>query len=192
MDANMDPDLLPLESTNLTAQQSPADSVSQFQSASSPNNGLPSTSKQGLKKLLVGIVILLVIFAVGAMTFYIYNMNSYVPTLASNGSTIHIPNNPKSVQAQFMKDIINGNLLGAYGLTSTKFKAAVTEPQFALNEKELSIKQLSTVNVTLSQTGTLTVVKGNIVSKNVHIFSYGSRMVKQKGIWRVDNFVIQS
>jgi hypothetical protein len=115
-----------------------------------------------------------------------------VSTLGINGQTVHIANTAPAVQAQFMTDIFSSNIKGAYDLTSSSFKKSTTEANFANLEKYIEVSKLST-NGTKEKAGTnSTIINGNISSDGVHIFGYSSRMIKQGGIWKVDNIVIQS
>ena len=196
----MNPESTPQQASNDPQQptvdiSSNVNTLNTFPSTSSspmsptlPGTPKPTTSISK-KKMFATIVIAIVLIAVG-YSIYAY-INRGVPTLGANGKSITIANNPKAVNEQFMIDIFNNNMKGAYDLTSTNFKSADSESKFAATEKTLAVKELTTSNIVLS-TGKTTVINGNITAHNIHIFSYSSRMIKQNGLWRVDNLYLGS
>jgi hypothetical protein len=157
--------------------------------SSSINSVVPqNTSSKGIFLLIGLAVVVVIVIAV----YFILFFNKSITTLGLNGKTVHIQNTASSVESQFMTDIIDGNMKGAYGLTSAKFMSATSEANFAINEKYLTVSQLNISNPKLTTSKKVVVVGGSITAHGIHIFTYSSRMVKQGGIWKVDNIVIQS
>jgi len=173
--------------------QLPIDPV--VSSSLEPNNLVPDIEpvatnngpNKGIIAILLGIILVLVVIA-GYMLFF---RDKTVSTLGINGQTIHVANTASAVQAQFMTDIFSSNIKGAYDLTSNSFKKSTTESNFANLEKYIEVSKLSTSGVNEKAGTKSTVINGTISSNGVHIFGYSSRMIKQSGIWKVDNIVIQ-
>jgi len=174
-------------------QQGPVVSVLQEESTKPPfpdmgSNPADNKPKKGILLILGVVIVVLLTVAV----YLLFFADKSVATIGNNGKTIHIPNTASSVQAQFMSDIFAGNMKGAYGLTSTKFKATTNESNFASDEKFLAINQLTTNGVKQKVIKSGTVISGSVVAHSFHVFNYSSVLIKQGGIWRVNNIVIQS
>ena len=149
-------------------------------------------NKRSNKKILIiaGIIILILVLLI--FSYFLIFMNKSVSTLGANGKYIQIANTPTGVQAQFMKDLFVGNTKGAYDLPSSNFRSISSIASFEKQEKYLAVSQLNAQDVKQSTSSSYTLISGSITVKSVHIFNYASRMIKQSGIWRVDNIVIQS
>lgn len=182
----------PLQSDPL--QQGPVVNVLPEEAALPPAQNMDNTNPVNNKPnkviltILFGIVAILLFVAVYLLLF----SNKSVSTLGVNGQTIHIANNASTVQAQFMTDVFAGNMKGAYGLTSSNFQKSTSETNFVHLEKYLQVKELTTEDVKENVSANYTTISGNIEASGVHIFGYSSRLVKQGGIWKVNNIVIES
>ncbi len=146
----------------------------------------PPSSKKPLL-LIVGVIALVVVIGGGIFAY----INRGVTTLAANGKTIRIANNPLTIENQFMNDLFVGNYKGAYGLTSTGFKSTVSLTAFTTAESTLKVNQLTLSGVKAAPSGKNQLVTGTILIQGDHLFSFASRQVKQSGIWRVDNLALK-
>ena len=137
---------------------------------------------------LIVVISVLVVLGVGIGVFAYVNRG--ITTLAANGKTITIANDPVVVEKQFMNDIFVGNFKGAYGLTSTSFKLNQSLTAFTAAESSLQINQLTLSAVKISISSKKEAVSGTILAQGDHLFGFASRMIKQNGMWRVDNLVL--
>ena len=156
------------------------------------NEAVNKKPTEGPKKSILAVLLAIIIILSVLATYLLFFLDKSVSTSGANGKNIKIPNTPSSVESQFMNDIFENNLHGAYGLTSTKFKASTNEASFAKLEKYLAVNKLSTQGLKTTTKGKYIFIYGNIDAGNVHIFNFSTRMLKQSGYWRVDNIVVQS
>ncbi len=151
-----------------------------------PNN-IPSEPRSN--KLKVVVLVVAIIAVVGIVSGVLYTKRG-IQTVALNGQTISIVNSPVVVETQFLNDLFVGNFKGAYSLTSTNFQAAQSEPVFASYEKTIQISQLKISSLKTSSVNGGEVISGNINIQNHTLFSFGSKLVQQDFLWKINNFEI--